>query len=210
MWSQRAARARLLADRYPATRDILLFYAGLAAWQGEAARRALAPEEALPELTELAQRSGPPALAQAARELTGLPGLDAEPPWSFFALAVRQPTASCAGDHHAPQAGSLEPLAEGQALRLVCSLCLGRWPFARLRCPACGESAEGRLVFYSAPEFPHLQIQACETCYAYLQLADLARDPAALPEVDELAGLPLDLWAQEHGYRKIHPNLAGI
>jgi formate dehydrogenase maturation protein FdhE len=43
-----------------------------------------------------------------------------------------------------------------------------------------------------------------------LQLVDLSRDPAAIPDVDELAGLPLDLWAQERGYRKIHPNLAGL
>jgi formate dehydrogenase maturation protein FdhE len=28
--------------------------------------------------------------------------------------------------------------------------------------------------------------------------------------VDELAIIPLDLWATEHGYQKIHPNLMGI
>ena len=44
----------------------------------------------------------------------------------------------------------------------------------------------------------------------YLQLVDLGRDPEAIPEVDELAGLPLDLWAQERGYRKLCPNLAGV
>ena len=36
------------------------------------------------------------------------------------------------------------------------------------------------------------------------------RDPAAIPEVDELAGLPLDLWAVENGYHKLQPNLAGV
>jgi formate dehydrogenase maturation protein FdhE len=39
---------------------------------------------------------------------------------------------------------------------------------------------------------------------------DLSLDLSAIPEVDELAGLPLDLWAQEQGYRKVQPNLTGI
>jgi formate dehydrogenase maturation protein FdhE len=210
MWVERAARARHLADRYPATRAILLFYAELAEWQGTAAARRLSPEQALPELAELVRRAGPPDLARAANGLTGLPDLDAPPPGSFFALAARQPSAACGAAHSLPQAGCLETLGEGQALRLVCSLCLGHWDFPRLQCPACGEAGEGRLGLYSAPEFPHLQIQACETCHAYLQLVDLTREPAAIPEVDELTGLPLDLWAQEHGYHKVHPNLAGI
>src|SRR4029434_3579449 len=34
MWELRDARARLLPDRDPATREILLFYSGLAEWQG--------------------------------------------------------------------------------------------------------------------------------------------------------------------------------
>src|ERR1700694_2572092 len=32
----------------------------------------------------------------------------------------------------------------------------------------------------------------------------------AEPLIDELASVPLDLWAQEHGYAKLHPNLLGI
>jgi FdhE protein len=200
----------MLAKRYAASREILSFYAALAEWQGDAAARALSPGQALPELADLVQRIGPPDLAQAARRIVTLPDLGSPPPLSFFALAARQPTAACSGSHRAPQAGCLMPAGEGQALELVCSLCLERWPFPRSRCPTCGESREGRLAFYSAPEIPQLRLQACETCRTYLPLADLLRDPEAIPEVDELAGLPLDLWAQEHGYHKLHPNLAGV
>jgi FdhE protein len=53
-------------------------------------------------------------------------------------------------------------------------------------------------------------VLACETCKAYLLVVDLSRDPAAIPEVDELAGLSLDIWAAENGYRKLQPNLAGV
>ncbi len=205
MWAQRAARARLLAGRYPASREILLFYAEVAEWQGRAAG---GPEDSLAGLRELVCRSGPVVLRNAASDLTGLPGLDAPPPFSFFARVARQPflrTCPWCPDH--PQVGALVSRGEGQALELICALCFGRREFPRGRCPACREE---RIVWCSAPEFEHLRVQACEACRAYLLLVDLSREPQAIPEVDELAALPLDLWAQEHEYRKICRNLAGI
>ena len=30
------------------------------------------------------------------------------------------------------------------------------------------------------------------------------------PLVDELASVPLNVWAQEHGYAKLHANLLGM
>ena len=93
---------------------------------------------------------------------------------------------------------------------MTCSLCLRRRAFPRSRCPGCNESNEAKLSNFASEQFPHLRLQACDTCKGYLQVVDLSRDPAAIPEVDELAGLPLDLWAQEHGYHKLQPNFAGI
>ena len=154
-------------------------------------------------------RAGPAALREAAAHLDGLPGLEAPPPLSFFARAARQPAPPrpcpwCA-DH--PQVGALVPLGEGQALELICALCLCRREAERGRCPACSEQ---RLAWYSTPDFEHLRVQVCEACRVYLHLVDLSRDPAAIAEVDELAALPLDLWAQQRGYRKLCPNLAGV
>ena len=37
-----------------------------------------------------------------------------------------------------------------------------------------------------------------------------AATPRAVPEVDELVALPLDLYAGEHGLTKITPNLMGF
>ncbi len=51
---------------------------------------------------------------------------------------------------------------------------------------------------------------ACEACKVYLHVVDLGKDPAAIPDVDELAVLPLDVWARERGYRKVQTNLVGI
>jgi FdhE protein len=60
------------------------------------------------------------------------------------------------------------------------------------------------------PTFPHLRIDACASCERYLIDVDLGRDPRAVPEVDELAAMPLDLYATEHGLSKITPNLMGF
>jgi formate dehydrogenase maturation protein FdhE len=35
-------------------------------------------------------------------------------------------------------------------------------------------------------------------------------EPEAIPEVDEMAALSLDVWAREQGYEKTFPNLLGI
>ena len=40
--------------------------------------------------------------------------------------------------------------------------------------------------------------------------ADPAADPAAVPIVDEMAALPLDIFAKEKGLSKIIPNLVGF
>jgi formate dehydrogenase maturation protein FdhE len=55
-----------------------------------------------------------------------------------------------------------------------------------------------------------LRVEACATCHKYLIDIDLARDPRAVPEVDELTALPLDLFAAEHGLSKVTPNLMGF
>ena len=55
--------------------------------------------------------------------------------------------------------------------------------------PAATSPSESNLASFTAPEFPHMRLLACETCKAYLLVVDLERDPAAIPEVDELAGL---------------------
>jgi FdhE protein len=39
---------------------------------------------------------------------------------------------------------------------------------------------------------------------------DLTKNGLAVPEVDELASIALDLWASEHGYTKLQTNLFGL
>jgi formate dehydrogenase maturation protein FdhE len=49
-----------------------------------------------------------------------------------------------------------------------------------------------------------------DTCRRYLVTVDGRKDPAAVPIVDELVALPLDLHVRERGFSKIVPNLMGI
>lgn len=66
------------------------------------------------------------------------------------------------------------------------------------------------MVTYSTPDFAHLRVKACDACKGYLLAVDLERDIEAIPEVDDLAGLPLDLWAADQGYRRLQPSIAGV
>jgi formate dehydrogenase maturation protein FdhE len=65
-------------------------------------------------------------------------------------------------------------------------------------------------VFAEADVLPHLRADGCESCHRYLITVDLRKEPIAVPLVDELAALPLDLYVQARGFTKIVPNLMGI
>ena len=102
----------------------------------------------------------------------------------------------------------MRPLAHGAELWLFCSLCLAEWVYARGRCPSCGEG--GKLRYHTTEQIPHLQTMTCDACRAYMHLVDLSKDEKAVADVDELAAMPLDVWALEQGYAKPRSNLAGI
>ena len=236
--TKRAARAEALSGRYPASGEVLGFYGALVSFQSEIFSQIGDRETLLgfrqPLIALVAH--GPTKLQQAALsfdETACAAALqayweqrDTSSTSSFFARVLLQPYAATLdlqpreepGEHsphcpncgHRPQVGALRPQGEGSALTLVCSLCPNEWPFKIGRCTCCGEESEKSFAYYTAPGLDHLRVQACDTCRAYHQTVDLAREPAAIPEVDELTALPLDVWAREQSYRKVQPNLAGI
>ena len=143
-------------------------------------------------------------------------------PWIFL-----QPYAECLADRAegTPGAGSLavcpfcsakpvvgllRPEGDGGKRFLICSLCSAEWPFGRILCPACGEQNVEKLAVYTASQFPHVRVEACDTCRRYIKTVDLTKNGHAVPIVDELATIPLNLWAEEHQYTKLQPNLLGI
>jgi len=55
-----------------------------------------------------------------------------------------------------------------------------------------------------------VETQVCDACQRYMHLVRRDREPEAIPELDELVALPLDVMCLDYGFVKIHPNLAGV
>jgi FdhE protein len=194
----------------------------------------------LPALLSLVERSGPARLAQQAKEISGysadqqremirsfLHSGDEVTSNSFFARVLLQPYAEylatfeparpegsagsvCPVCGSRPQAAVLRPEGDGGKRFLLCSLCLTEWGFRRILCPMCGEEDYRKLPRYSAEDPAAVRVEACDTCHFYLKSIDLTVDGHAVPLVDEVATVPLDLWAEEHGYKKAEANLMGF
>jgi len=108
-----------------------------------------------------------------------------------------------------PLLGVLRPEGDGAKRFLQCSFCLHEWEFRRIFCAACGEDVEGKLPVYVAAQFPHIRVECCDTCKFFVRTIDLTKDGHAVPVVDDLSAIPLSLWADEHGYTRLQPNLLG-
>lgn len=118
--------------------------------------------------------------------------------------------ATCPFCSRKPAVGVLRPEGDGAKRSLICSMCSTEWPCGRILCPACGEQNSGKLAVYSADEFAHVRVEACDSCGCYIKTVDLSKNGRAVPIVDELATIPLNLWAQQQGYVKMQTNLLGI
>jgi formate dehydrogenase accessory protein FdhE len=194
----------------------------------------------VPAVIEATERAGPAALAEAVRDRAGedilaawLAGEELDLVDRYLARASLAPVLEALRDEatpraangHCPRCGGSPQLgvlaASGEALvsggrSLQCSRCNGTWNASRSACPACGESDEAKLVVFTEqfgdgePVFPHLRVSGCRSCNRYLIDVDLDKDGRAVPEVDELAALPLDLYAADQGLTKVTPNLMGF
>jgi FdhE protein len=106
-----------------------------------------------------------------------------------------------------PVLGVLREGGHGSKWTLLCGLCLMEWDYLRLACPTCGEQEFESLPVFTAEQFPHVRIKACETCRIYLKTIDLTKDGHAVPPVDDIATVSLDVWACERGYARLRQNL---
>lgn len=121
--------------------------------------------------------------------------------------AVRRPVCTFCGSK--PLAGVLRQEGDGAKRSLVCSFCHSEWDYLRIACPACEERRDDRMCVYVASQFENVRVEACETCRTYIKTVDLTKNGLAIPEVDELAAIPLTLWADEQGYTKLSRNIFG-
>ncbi|HUZ87864.1 MAG TPA: formate dehydrogenase accessory protein FdhE [Candidatus Baltobacterales bacterium] len=166
------------------------------------------------------------------------PVLEALGPDSRAGCAGTRDARHCPQCGGAPQLDYFAPAGEDLATGrryLLCARCSTSWGYARMTCAACGEDSTTKLPIYAeegtasgehgsvvrglpapstngrhAAVFPHMRIEACDSCRHYLLSIDLATDPNAVPVVDEIAAIPLDLYARDRGFTKITTNLAGF
>jgi len=106
-----------------------------------------------------------------------------------------------------PAFGVLRQQGDGGSRSLVCSFCMAEWQFRRILCAGCGEEDHKKLPVFTADGLAHVRVECCDTCRSYLKTVDLTKNGLAVPVVDEIAAIPLDLWAQARGYRKLQVNL---
>jgi FdhE protein len=193
-----------------------------------------------PAFLSLVEEKAPASFAQVASDLRSSSGSwpallnhcwsdTGEPvaPEDFLTLAFLQPYVEfvrsraglqldgythslCPFCNRKPALGVLRPQGDGARRNLVCGFCMCEWEFRRIVCAGCGQEDQAKLPVYSAEQFPQIRVECCDACHAYIKSVDLAKNGLADPLVDELASVPLDLWAQEHGYAKLRPNLLGM
>ena len=216
----RRIRATLLARKYPESAHLLELYIQLTLLQEDIARnlqpdvrklaayfprlRALVPQVQFPVTEDF-------LLSEPSSE-----------EGKFFYRVLMQPYAEgfrkpgepaggkCPACGSKPVAGVRRGEGDGAKRGLICSLCAWEWPYRRIICPNCGEENKNKLPVYVAEQIPHVRVEACDTCQSYLKSVDLTKDGFAVPEVDEIATVTLNLWADEHGYTKIETNILGM
>lgn len=187
-WDRRIERALALQREFPPAADLLSFYREIAAFQKTATgdRRLL---------LGLIAHHAPNASPDAAQ---------------ILADRVLEQCVPADHVHDRPLCSVLRPEGDGGKRSLVCGVCFAEWEFNRIRCPGCGEADEQKLPVYVAAQFTWVRIEACDTCRSYLKSIDMTKNGHAVPEVDEIASVALDIWAAEQGYSKLCPNLFGL
>jgi FdhE protein len=217
-WDRRIERAEELIPTCPSAAEMLRFYREIARFQKaiyeERPPRASDAMRRLPALLSLVERIGPPDLARIADESGFLERWLLQPFYEYRAscgdIARSNAQAVCPFCGEKPQVGVLRGEGDGAKRSLICSLCSTEWDFRRLLCPNCGEEAPEKLPVYTAEEVGYVRIEACDSCHTYIKAVDLSRNGLAVPVVDELATVSLNIWAEEHGYAKLQVNLLGM
>lgn len=93
---------------------------------------------------------------------------------------------------------------------LVCPLCDSSWLYNRAMCVNCGNVEDDSIDYYYDQSSRAMQLQVCKKCRHYIKLVDLRIDGLAVPKVDDVATLTLDLWAKEQGFKRFEKNLFGL
>ena len=93
---------------------------------------------------------------------------------------------------------------------LVCQVCKSQWVYNRAKCVKCGNTEDEELHYFYDEGRRAVQLQACDRCGTYIKVIDLRIDGLAVPILEDIASVSLDLWAREMGYKKFERNVFGL
>lgn len=109
-----------------------------------------------------------------------------------------------------PNIGVLGGDKEG-GMALVCSLCETQWDFKRLHCPFCGNDNHEWLGYLVTEGEEWYRINYCDKCKLYLKVMEVGkRGNGYSYPIEDILTLPLDILAQERGYKRLAPNPLGM
>jgi Protein involved in formate dehydrogenase formation len=101
---------------------------------------------------------------------------------------------------------------EGMGRRRLgsCSICSNEWALPRLGCLRCSEQDPEKRPIFTFEDWPHIRVEACESCGGWLKSLELAKDAEALAMPDDVASSAINLWASGRGYESIGNHLFGL
>ena len=110
-----------------------------------------------------------------------------------------------------PSVSFLMDTEEWEGARFLrCSLCLTDWLYVRTKCVECGNSEDDKLNYFVSGDINHIELQTCFLCNRYIKIVDMRKDGLAVPDLEDVATVSLDLWAEGEGYVKVERNLLGF
>jgi formate dehydrogenase maturation protein FdhE len=109
-----------------------------------------------------------------------------------------------------PSLGVLGGNRDG-GMSLVCSLCETQWDFRRLHCPFCGNDNQNDLGYLCSEADEVYRVNYCNKCKLYLKVVDIRKKGNVYSyPIEDILTLPLDILAQEKGYKRLSPNPLGM
>lgn len=93
---------------------------------------------------------------------------------------------------------------------LYCSFCETTGHYKRIGCPVCLSEDASRINIIIAEGEESFRIDTCDACNSYIKTVELRIIRDITPDVADIISLPLDIIAQDKGYRRNSPNPLGM
>ena len=114
-----------------------------------------------------------------------------------------------------PSVSFIQDTADVQGGRyLRCLLCRTDWSYNRTTCVSCGTNSDDNFDYFFDDKYRYITIQACKKCSSYIKIIDTrkisGRHGQVIPDLEDIASVSLDMWAEARGLKKVSANLIGV